>query len=316
MSFVWAVSAWRLLYHNQPLSMILFGVSLSIPRKTMIRNRSPNWMPWNCSSCTKSDHTWSSSRTRCVSILQLSTSWLEFRFAKLRLSSPSIGACTRTQSLRASTTTWLDSFFVCSSSSPCSRCPPIKNNCRCSHWLLTPARIWEFRYLISVFESTLKECSTTFICPWLHSLNEIWSSSLWNSSKPCSIPSAQIGTTNWFRSALTGRARCRQEGVITLLENECNKSVLRIWCDPNQLNVVVKNATQDVLDQAFYKVAHTYSVHLRVQKKMITDMGSKCPKDTTRWVAFGSILHWLLQKYRQFIIHNTVKRPVQAPSEI
>jgi hypothetical protein len=34
------------------------------------------------------------------------------------------------------------------------------------------------------------------------------------------------------------------------------------------------------------------------------DMGSKCPKDTTHWVAFGSILHWLLQNYRRLMIHN------------
>jgi hypothetical protein len=82
------------------------------------------------------------------------------------------------------------------------------------------------------------------------------------------------------------------------------------------LDIVVKNAMQDVLDQAFYKVAHAYSVHLRVQQNLIMDMGSKCPKDTMRWVAFGSILHWLLQNYRRLMIHNAAKRPVQVPSEM
>jgi hypothetical protein len=82
------------------------------------------------------------------------------------------------------------------------------------------------------------------------------------------------------------------------------------------LDIVVKNATQDVLDQAFYKVAHAYFVHLRVQQNLITDMGSKCLKDTTRWVAFGSILHWLLQNYRRLMIHNAAKRHVQVPSEM
>jgi hypothetical protein len=53
-----------------------------------------------------------------------------------------------------------------------------------------------------------------------------------------------------------------------------------------------------------------------VQQNLITDMGSKCPKDTTRWVAFGSILHWLLQNYCRLMIHNATKRPVQAPSEM
>jgi hypothetical protein len=87
----------------------------------------------------------------------------------------------------------------------------------------------------------------------------------------------------------------RHGGVVTLLEKECNNLVLRIWCVSHQLDIVVKNATQDDLDQAFYKVAHAYSVHLQVQQNLITDMGSKCMKDTMCWVAFGSILHWLLQ---------------------
>jgi hypothetical protein len=53
-----------------------------------------------------------------------------------------------------------------------------------------------------------------------------------------------------------------------------------------------------------------------VQQNLITNMGSKCPKDTTRWVAFSSILHSLLQNYRRLMIHNVAKRPIQAPSEM
>jgi len=70
----------------------------------------------------------------------------------------------------------------------------------------------------------------------------------------------------------------RHGGVVTLLEKECNNPVLHIWCIPHQLDIVVKNATQDVLDQAFYKVAHAYSVHLRVQQNLITNMGSNARK--------------------------------------
>ena len=106
----------------------------------------------------------------------------------------------------------------------------------------------------------------------------------------------------------------RHTGVVTLLENECSNPVLRIWCVPHQLDIVVKNATHGVLDEAFYKVAHAFSVHLRAQQILITEMGSKCPKDTTRWVAFGSILRWLLEHRRRLMIHVADKRPVQAPS--
>jgi hypothetical protein len=69
-----------------------------------------------------------------------------------------------------------------------------------------------------------------------------------------------------------------------------------------------------VLDEAFYKVAHVFFVHLRAQQILITEMGSKCPKDTMRWVTFGSILRWLLEHRRQLMIHVVDKRPVQVPS--
>ncbi|CAK9235893.1 unnamed protein product [Sphagnum troendelagicum] len=106
----------------------------------------------------------------------------------------------------------------------------------------------------------------------------------------------------------------RHAGVVTLLENECSNPVLRIWCVPHQLNIVVKNATHGVLDETFYKVAHAFSVHLRAQQILITEMGSKCLKDTMRWVVFGSILRWLLEHRRRLMIHVADKRPVQAPS--
>ncbi|KAH6601601.1 hypothetical protein BASA50_001459 [Batrachochytrium salamandrivorans] len=89
-------------------------------------------------------------------------------------------------------------------------------------------------------------------------------------------------------------------------------SLSPIWRD--KLDIVVKNATHGVLDESFYKTAHAFSVHLRAQQTLMTEMGSKCPKDTTRWIAFGSILKWLLQHRRQLMAHVTNKQPVQAPS--
>ncbi|KAH9251011.1 hypothetical protein BASA81_011187 [Batrachochytrium salamandrivorans] len=69
-----------------------------------------------------------------------------------------------------------------------------------------------------------------------------------------------------------------------------------------------------MLDKSFYKTAHAFSVHLRAQQTLMTGMGSKCPKDTTRWIVFGSILKWIIQHRRQLMVHVTNKRPVQAPS--
>jgi hypothetical protein len=55
--------------------------------------------------------------------------------------------------------------------------------------------------------------------------------------------------------------------------------------------LVVKPATVGVDDGEFYKAAHAFSVHLRAQHNLIVAMdGAKCPKGTTRWVAFGNML--------------------------
>jgi hypothetical protein len=45
-------------------------------------------------------------------------------------------------------------------------------------------------------------------------------------------------------------------------------------------------------------------------------MKSKRPKDTTRWLAFGMVLDWMLDKRIFLLEHIESKRPVQAPLDI
>lgn len=81
----------------------------------------------------------------------------------------------------------------------------------------------------------------------------------------------------------------RIKGVVTRLMRMCSNKVLLIWCHPHQLDLVVKQATNDVEDGNFYKTDHAFLVYLRAQVNLINSMGGlKCPKDTTRWIAFGS----------------------------
>jgi hypothetical protein len=103
-------------------------------------------------------------------------------------------------------------------------------------------------------------------------------------------------------------------GVVTLLENECSNPVLLHLVCPSPARYRYQECHTGVLDEAFYKVAHAFCVHLRAQQILITEMGSKCPKDTTRWVAFGNILRWLLEHRRRLTIHVADKRLVQASS--
>jgi hypothetical protein len=88
----------------------------------------------------------------------------------------------------------------------------------------------------------------------------------------------------------------RHSGVQSLLEQQATNSILRIVCVPYQWDLVIKKVTQEMDDENFYKTAHAFSVHLRAQANLITEMKSKCPKDTTRWLAFGKLLDWMLDK--------------------
>jgi hypothetical protein len=65
----------------------------------------------------------------------------------------------------------------------------------------------------------------------------------------------------------------------------------------------------------FYKIAHAFSVYPRTQHNLIPDMGSKCPKGTTRWLQFGNMLKWKLEKRRRLMQRIEEQRHVQAPSE-
>ena len=103
-------------------------------------------------------------------------------------------------------------------------------------------------------------------------------------------------------------------GLVIPLEKVVAYDILRVWCPAHQRDLVVKDVTKTANCGLFYKVAHAFSVHLRSQLNLIWDMGgSKCPKDTTRWVAFGKIIAWFLQHHCRLLKYVEEKKPVQSP---
>ena len=86
-------------------------------------------------------------------------------------------------------------------------------------------------------------------------------------------------------NTMTGQTR----SVVKLLEDQCTNPILQIRWVAHQLDLIVKKTTLYVDDGDFYKIAHLFSIHLRAQVNLIIELGSKCPKDTTRWVAFGKM---------------------------
>ncbi len=91
----------------------------------------------------------------------------------------------------------------------------------------------------------------------------------------------------------------RHGGFVTLLEKEATNNILRVWCAPHQMDIVIKKVTKAMMDGLFYKIAHAFLVHLRTRPNLIMEMdGAKCPKDTMWWVVFGKMLKWFLHHRR------------------
>lgn len=107
----------------------------------------------------------------------------------------------------------------------------------------------------------------------------------------------------------------RTGGGVTLLQNEYSTPVLRVWCVPHQLDLVVKRATNGVDNGDFCKDALAFLVYLRMQQNFINQIGWQCPKDTTRWIAFGAMLKWKTQNRRCIQEHVLERRPLQAPTD-
>jgi hypothetical protein len=82
----------------------------------------------------------------------------------------------------------------------------------------------------------------------------------------------------------------RHVGVVTRIVACAEHKVLRIWCAPHQINIVVKASTESISDGSRFKFAYTFSIYLRTQDILIVSMNVKCPKKTNRWVHLGRLL--------------------------
>jgi hypothetical protein len=81
------------------------------------------------------------------------------------------------------------------------------------------------------------------------------------------------------------------------------------------MDLVIRRAIEEMDDGVYHKTTHGFSVHLRAQQLLITDMQSKCPRDTNRWAYFGKIIDWMLEKRRRLLVHVEQKCPSSTPSE-
>uniref|UniRef100_M4BSY7 Uncharacterized protein n=1 Tax=Hyaloperonospora arabidopsidis (strain Emoy2) TaxID=559515 RepID=M4BSY7_HYAAE len=81
-------------------------------------------------------------------------------------------------------------------------------------------------------------------------------------------------------NAITGR----HAGLVTRFCAAVEHPVLRIWCAPHQIDLEMKHSSANMFQGEWVAKAHGFSVFLRAQNSLITEMNVKCPKPTTRWV--------------------------------
>ncbi|CAM6003781.1 unnamed protein product [Sphagnum balticum] len=75
-------------------------------------------------------------------------------------------------------------------------------------------------------------------------------------------------------NTMTGRHAC----VVTRIDHECETKLMRIWCAPHQIDLVVKDVSHSLNDGLFYKIAHDFSVHLRHQQNLQLEMAVRALK--------------------------------------
>ncbi|KAI9895796.1 hypothetical protein PsorP6_019160 [Peronosclerospora sorghi] len=134
-----------------------------------------------------------------------------------------------------------------------------------------------------------------------------------------------------------------RNGVVARLNRMATHQLMRVWCAHHQRDIVIRAATNEMDNEALYKTAHSFSVHLRQQQNIILeiqvqyppadnvflsgsylssymsqylnlDMQVQCPRDTNRWMYFERILSFMLKHRRRLDQWIEEKRPVSAPS--
>jgi hypothetical protein len=99
-------------------------------------------------------------------------------------------------------------------------------------------------------------------------------------------PAKLIGMSTDSENTMTGR----HTGVVTCIVTCAEHKVLRIWCAPHQIDIVVKASTENINSGSWVKFAYTFSVYLCTQDILIISMNVKCPKKTNCWVHLGRLL--------------------------
>ncbi|KAH9572370.1 hypothetical protein CY35_02G145300, partial [Sphagnum magellanicum] len=134
---------------------------------------------------------------------------------------------------------------------------------------------------IPLFVRHTAEILYNLLCKFLDALYPDWRVKLLNAS------SDGVNT-------MTGR----HAGLITRIAWCVKFNVLRVWCVPHQIDIIVKSSAEGINGGAYVK-----------DHNLIIQMGVKSPKKTNRWVHLRRILNFYKQYCRSIIAHTLEKLP-------
>jgi len=106
-----------------------------------------------------------------------------------------------------------------------------------------------------------------------------------------------IGVASDGENVMTGR----HAGVVTRIAACATHRILRVWCAPHQIDIVVKSTAEDITGGEWVQKVYSLSIFLRAQANLIIGMGVKCPKKTNRWTHLGRALTFY-KTYRRKIV--------------
>jgi hypothetical protein len=121
-----------------------------------------------------------------------------------------------------------------------------------------------------------------------------------------------IGVSMDGKNTMTGR----HAGVVTRLIACADNNVLRIWCAPHQIDIVVKAVVEAIDNGVWVKQVYTFSVFLRAQDNLIIQMNVKCPKKTNRWAHLGRLLNFYISYRRPLLEYTQNKKTELMPSDL
>jgi hypothetical protein len=152
---------------------------------------------------------------------------------------------------------------------------------------------------LPLFARHTAEILYNLLCKFLDALYPDWRVKLLNTSSD-----GENTMTRCHASLITRIARCAEFNV------------LRVWCVPHQIDIIVKSSVEGINGGAYVKDIYSFSVHLRLQHNLIIQMGVKCPKKTNRWVHLGRVLNFYKQYRRSIITHTLEKHLEKLPSDM